>query len=99
MATLDKMVIKMNAGKRPDNNIEYVGHIWKIEPGQEYDMVHFTLKEINKPYPWKETVCVPANLPEEEVVKICQDVVKTITDEDIESYVQFLEYQEKFGWD
>lgn len=99
MATLDKITIKNNAGKRPNNNFEYVGYIWKIEPGQEYDMVQFTLEEINKPYYWKQNVCVPINLPEEEIVKICQDIAKTITDEDIESYVQFLEYGEKFGWD
>lgn len=99
MATLDKITITHSVGKRPNNNFEYVGHIWKIEPGQEYDAVQFTLKEINKPYCWKQTVCVPTNMPEEEVVKICQDVAKTITDEDIESYVEFLEYGEKFGWD
>lgn len=100
MATIKSIETNRNWGVRPSDNVIDFGFVWKVKKGEQYDLVEFTINELgNKPYYWAESLCVPIGMTDKEIEKIVKDYVKTITDEDIKNYKEFLEDGERWGWD
>lgn len=101
MATLKGISISRNWGERPTGNV-ILGNMAfaNVEKGQRYDLVQFSINELNKPYMWRESIGVPCGISEEEIKEIVLEYIeKFITDKDIKSYLDFLEMGEKWGWD
>ena len=84
MATIKEIQRSRNWGVRPTSDVIVEGHIWLVEKGQPYDLVQFSINELNKPYWWRV------------VRDYAEDV---ITEKDIKEYIWFLECGEKWGWD
>ena len=99
MVTVDKIYISRNYGKRPTDNAIYCGFNWCVEKGQQYDLVQFSINELEKPYFWHMALCVKCGTSEEEINELVRDFAKTITDEEIHGYRQFLDDGEKWGWE
>ena len=100
MATIKSISRSKNWGVRPTNNIILAGHIWLVEKGQPYDLVQFSINELDKPYFWKEHLCVPCDWEEGVVERVIKRYAENeITEKDINNYRQFLEDGEKWGWD
>ena len=99
MATIKKIKISRNWGKRPTDNAIYCGMAWGVEKGEPYDLVQFSIHELNKPYFWNMSLCVKCGTSEEEINKLVEEYAETITDKDIAEYIDFLEQGEKWGWD
>ena len=55
-----------------------------VEPGESYDLVQFSIDEINGYY-WKTFICVPEGTSEDEINKIVKEYINTISDEDIKN--------------
>ena len=99
MATLKEINIYRNWGIRPDGNEIIAGNIYcDVEKGKPYDLVQFSINEINGYY-WNETICVPLNTSDEDIKKIVEEYITTITDDDIKDYQRFLDDGNKYGWD
>lgn len=101
MATLKNISISRNWGERPTSNV-ILGNITfaNVEKGQRYDLVQFSINELNKPYMWRQSIGVPCETSEKEIEKIVIEYIeKFITDKDIKQYLDFLEMGEKWGWD
>lgn len=99
MATLKKINIYRNWGIRPDGNAIIAGNIYyDVEKGKPYDLVQFSISEINGYY-WNDTLCVPVGTEEDEINRIVNEYVATITEADIKEYQRFLDYGNKYGWD
>ena len=99
MATLKKVNIYRNWGIRPDGNTIIEGNIYYgVDKGEPYDLVQFSINEINGYY-WNDTICVPIGTSEENINRIVNEFVKTITDADMKEYQRFLDYGNKYGWD
>lgn len=100
MATIKNIKVSRNWGKRPDNENIYIGDVWFIEKGEEYDLLQFTINELDMGFYWNDSLCVPCGKTEEELLEIAKDYAKNqITDESIKSYRRFLEFGQKYGWD
>ena len=99
MVTVDKIEIKRNCGVRPNDNAVYLGKLWRVEKGEPYDSVQFSVKELQKPYLWCTMLCVKCGTSEEEINELVRDYAGTITDEQVRGYRSFLEDGEKWGWD
>lgn len=99
MATLKGINIHRNWGKRPEGNITIEGNIYYgVEKGKPYDLIQFSINEINGYY-WNNTLCVPVGTEEDEINRIVNEYVATITEADIKEYQKFLDYGNKYGWD
>lgn len=99
MATLKKINIYRNWGIRPDGNTIIEGNIYYgVNKGEPYDLVQFSINEINGYY-WNTSLCVHAGMSEEEINRIVAEYVKTITNADIKEYQKFLDFGKKYGWD
>ena len=98
MATLSEFNISREYGTRPSINGISVGYIWEVEEGETYDMVSFSIKEIDR-YFWHEVLCLKAGMSEEEIRSKVEYYVGLITEEDINEYKSFLKQGEKYGWD
>lgn len=99
MATLKKINIYRNWGIRPDGNTIIEGNIYYgVDKGEPYDLVQFSINEINGYY-WNDTLCVPVGTEEDEINRIVNEYVATITEADIKEYQRFLDYGNKYGWD
>lgn len=98
MATLKKVSISRNWGVRPNDNGIYLGNNWMVEKGQPYDLVQFSINEINGYY-WEEALCVPIGITEEDAKQLCEEAVSYITDKAIKDYKWFLDMGNKYGWD
>lgn len=98
MATLKDIKINRNWGVRPNNNVIYVGGEWRIKKGMAYDLVRFSINELNKVYYWKDCLCLRCGLTERQIENEVKEYVKNITEKDISDYKHFLEYGEKYGW-
>lgn len=100
MATIKKIQRSRNWSKRPIGNIVLDGHIWLVEKGQDYDLVQFSINELDKPYFWRESICVPCDWEDEVVERVVKGYAEDeITEKDIKDYFEFLECGEKWGWD
>lgn len=100
MATIKSISRSRNWGVRPTNNIILAGHIWLVEKGQPYDLVQFSINELDKSYFWNEHLCVPCDWEEDVVERVVKGYAEDeITEKDIKAYRQFLEDGEKWGWD
>ena len=100
MATIKDIKRTKNRGIRPTNNVILAGHIWLVEKGQPYDLVQFSINELNKPYLWRECICVPCDWEDETIERVVRGYAEDeITEKDIKDYVWFLECGEKWGWD
>ena len=101
MATIKSIEIMRNFGKRPtsDNVIIQSNNYIGIEKGQEYDLVKFSINELNKPYFWNETLCVPTGTSEDVAMKLASEFAANITEQSIKEYQNFLNDGEKWGWD
>lgn len=99
MATIKDIKIHRNWGKRPTDNVVYVGMAWGVEKGEPYDLVQFSINELGKSYFWNTSLCFPCGMSEEEIKKECVDYAQqNITEKDIKDYLYFLECGEKWGW-
>lgn len=100
MATIKNIKVSRKWATRPTGNSIYPEMIWQVEKGQEYDLVQFSINELNKPYFWYESLCLPCGMSEEEIHEIVAQYVKERIDEQsIKDYKKFLEDGEKWGWD
>lgn len=100
MATIKSISRSKNWGVRPTNNIILDGHIWLVEKGQPYDLVQFSINELDKSYFWNEHLCVPCDWKEDVVERVVKRYAEDeITEKGIKAYRQFLEDGEKWGWD
>ena len=100
MATIKSISRSKNWGVRPTNNTILAGHIWLVEKGQPYDLVQFSINELDKPYFWKEHLCVPCDWEEDVIERVIKRYAENeITEKDINNHRQFLEFGEKWGWD
>lgn len=100
MATIKSISRSRNRGIRPINNIIFAGYIWLVEKGQPYDLVQFSINELDKSYFWNEHFCVPCDWKEDVVERVVKRYAEDeITEKDIKAYRQFLEDGEKWGWD
>lgn len=98
MATLKSIQISRSWGVRPTDNAIYIGCAWMVEPGELYDLVQFSINEINGYY-WRTSICVPEGTSEDEINKIVKEYINTLSDEDIKEYKDFLDFGNKYGWD
>lgn len=101
MATIKDIKISRNWGKRPTGNcsIAYQAYA-NVEQGEEYDLVQFSINELDKPYFWRSSIGVPCGTSEEDIKKIVEEYARDyITEQDIKDYRDFLESGEKWGWD
>ena len=100
MATIKNIKIHRNWGKRPTDNAVYCGMAWGVEKGEPYDLVQFSINELDKPYFWETSLCFPCGMSEEEIRKDCVEYAKeNITEQDIKDYRRFLKNGEEWGWD
>lgn len=100
MATIKKIEILRKRGTRPTGNAIFPEMIWQIEKGQEYDLVQFSINELDKPYWWYECLCLPCGMSEKNIRDIVEQYAKEqINQQDIEDYKSFLEDGERWGWD
>ena len=100
MVTIKNIKINRNWGIRPTDNVICCGMAWAVKKGEPYDLVQFSINELNKPYFWETSLCLPCGQSEEEIRQDCEDYINTyITDEDVNRYRKFLESGEKWGWD
>lgn len=100
MITIKNIKISRNWGTRPTDNAIYCGMAWAVKKGEPYDLVQFSINELNKPYFWRDSLALPCGQSEEEIRQDCEDYIKQyIEDKDIAEYKKFLEYGEKWGWD
>lgn len=98
MATLKEIKINRKWGVRPNNNTIYIGSQWGIEKDEPYDLVQFSINELNKPYFWNESLCLKCDLTEEQIKNEVEEYIGGITENDIKDYKSFLECGEKYGW-
>lgn len=95
MATLKEYKIFRNFGTCYDD----FHKLCFVKKGEKYDLVQFSLKEMgDRRYFWREHIEVAPQTSEDEVLKIIEDYIKTITKEEIEGYKNFLDWGEKHGW-
>lgn len=100
MATIKEMVITRDSGVRPSDNVVRPEMVWGVEEGQPYDLIKFSINELDKPYYWNEEIAVPCGKSEEEIRKIVEEYAKVYIDEQmIRAYYNFLDSGEKWGWD
>lgn len=100
MATIKNISISREWGTRPTDNAVYCGMAWGVEKGEKYDLVQFSINELDKPYFWNTSLCFPCGSSEEEIRQECIEYAqKYITEKDIQDYRRFLEDGEKWGWD
>lgn len=100
MATLKEILREKKHGVRPNNNAVYCNHIWLVEKDEEYDLVQFSIEELGEPYWWKDFLCVPCDLTDEQVETIVKEYVEKYIDEkEIKDFRWFLEMGNKYGWD
>ena len=100
MATIKDIDISRNWATRPTGNCEIANMAWaEVEKGEEYDLVKFSINELNKPYYWKICFGFKCGTSEEDIRETVEDYAETITEQDIKDYRDFLECGEKWGWD
>lgn len=100
MATIKDIERHEKWGKRPTDNTQLVGHIWLVEKGEDYDLVNFSINELEKYFYWNECLCVPCYWTDEQVRKVAERYAQEcISEKEIESFKWFLEMGEKWGWD
>lgn len=99
MATIKNIMINRNWGKRPTGNAVYCGMAWGVEKGEPYDLVQFSINELDKPYFWNTSLCFPCGTSEEEIKESVEEYAKGITDKEIQDYRRFLDDGERWGWD
>lgn len=100
MATIKDIKIYRNRGTRPTDYAVYCGMAWGVEKGEPYDLVQFSINELNKPYFWRTSLCFPCGMSEEEIREECIEYAQqNITEKDIQDYRRFLEDGERWGWD
>ena len=100
MATIKNISISREWGARPTDKAFYCGMAWGVEKGEKYDLVQFSINELDKPYFWNTSLCFPCGSSEEEIKQECIEYAqKYITEKDIQDYRKFLEIGEKWGWD
>lgn len=100
MATIKDIQISRERGTRPNNNAIYCGMAWGVEKGEKYDLVQFSINELNKPYFWNTSLCFPCGMSEEEIRQECIKFAKEyISEKDVQDYRNFLEDGERWGWD
>lgn len=98
MATIKDIKIYRNWGKRLAYNTVYCGVVWRVEKGEPYDLVQFSINELGKPYFWNTSLCFPCGMSEEEIKKECVYYAQqSITEKDIKDYQYFLECVENWG--
>lgn len=98
MTTLKNIQVSKSWGIRPTDSAIYIGCAWMVEPGEPYDLVQFSINEINGYY-WRTSICVPEGTSDEDVEKIVKEYVSAISDEEIREYKKFLDWGNKYGWD
>lgn len=99
MATIKDIKIMRNRGNRPENNVIYVDHVWLVEKGEPYDVLQFSINELERSYYWKSIICTPCGLLEKELYRIAEQHAKKITDNEINDYKSFLDIGDEYGWD
>lgn len=100
MATIKDIKISRKWSTRPTGNGNYPEMVWRIEKGKEYDLVSFSINELNKPYCWYERLCLPCGMSEEKIKQIVERYAKDqINEQAIEDYARFLKNGERWGWD
>ena len=97
MNDIKNIRIKRNFGVR---NAKYdnLGDIWYVKDGEPYDLVQFSIKEMEG-FMWRDALCLPCGLSETEIREYVNDVSATITKSQIEEYKDFIEFGKTFGWD
>lgn len=100
MATIKKIRINRNWSTRPTDNGIYVGDVWFVEKGEPYDLIQFSINELDMGYFWHTSLCVPCGISDEDALKMAEEYAKdNISQKSIDSYKHFLEYGQKYGWD
>lgn len=99
MATVKSINIVRNefTRKRQDNGV--CNMCWFVNEGEPYDVVNFSINELDKSYFWNVTLCVPCGLSEDEINSKVKEYAETITEKQIADYRNFLEMGEIYGWD
>ena len=72
---------------------------WKVIDGENYNLIEFSINELDKPYYWATSLQVKADTTEKEIRELVEECAKEITSEEIKEYREFLEDGEKWGWD
>jgi len=99
MATVKNIETHRNWGVRPNDNVIHGGMVWRVKKGEPYDLVQFSINELNKGYYWADSLCLPAGLPDDEIKAKVEAYAKKIPTESISRFKEFLEDGEKWGWD
>lgn len=96
IANLGSIEIRRDYSIRPNNND--MSNVWYVEEGERYDLVRFTIKEINGYY-WNEGIAVPCGTDEEEINQLVEDFIKDISAIDVADFKRFIEFGNEWGWD
>lgn len=102
MATLKNININRNFSVRQDNedNVSEPNMIYKnVKFDECYDLVQFSIVELNKPYYWAKAFGFKLNTNESKIRKVVKEYCNNITDTMIKEYKKFLEDGEKYEWD
>ena len=99
MATIKTIDITRNGGERPAEDNNYFQGKWYVKVGEKFDSVKFIINELDKFYYWITTLYVPSGMEYNDIKELAETYAKTITEEDIKEYREFLEDGEKWGWD
>lgn len=97
MAESRNIRISRNFGVR-DTKTYTMGDIWYVDEGEPYDLVQFSIKEIEG-FMWPEALCVPCGTSEKEIDKLVKEKASAITEADIDEFKNFVEFGKTFGWD
>lgn len=98
MATLDRIERNKNWASRPTDNSISEGTIWCVEKGEEYDLVQFTIKEIDGYY-WNQAVAFPVDADDNFIAEEIKGYCESIPEYAVKEYRSFLDFGNKYGWD
>ena len=98
MATLKHYSRNFNWGIRQENVND--GHIYiNVKPGENYDLVNFTINEFPYNIIWPLDLCVPSDFSEKELEKLIKEHLEKITEKDIKDFKKFIDEGDQYGWD
>lgn len=97
MATIKKFRIDRNWSVR--NGREYGKAFYDVSVGEKYDLINFIINELDIDISWCESIGIKCGTSKESINKIVNEYAKTIKNQDIKDYKEFLKAGDKYGWD
>lgn len=100
MATIKDIKITRNWGKRPTGSRYICNEVYvEVDKGDPYDLVQFSINELEKSYYWHTSIGVKCGTSEDEIKEIVEEYAREhISKQDIKDYTRFLEDGERWGW-